>query len=162
MQTEEKSHLCEICGKSFRLDGSLKKHIKRHYSDYNFECYLCKHGRLSLYSLHKHMRVHVSCRKIFDFDYNLLSTNSFFISHILIFKTGVKPFKCSYCHKKFSERNNRDTHYRLHFGPTEKPHKCTVCSEAFTRPGLLSRHYMNVHGVDMPGLTAKKFIKLKR
>lgn len=81
MQTEEKSHLCEICGKSFRLDSSLKMHIKRHYSDYNFECYLCRHRKTSTYTLRKHMRIHVSGQKIFQFEHKLKFSSFFLASY---------------------------------------------------------------------------------
>lgn len=35
-------------------------HIKRHYSDFNAECYLCKHREMTTTGLQKHMRIHVS------------------------------------------------------------------------------------------------------
>lgn len=64
IQTKETPHLCDICGKSFGRPAALKNHLKYHYSDFNAECYLCKHRVTSLTCLQKHLRIHVSSRTL--------------------------------------------------------------------------------------------------
>ncbi|OXT10718.1 hypothetical protein B9K06_26360, partial [Bacillus sp. OG2] len=53
---------------------------------------------------------------------------------------GVKPYKCEYCDKRFTQGGNLRTHMRLHTG--EKPFKCDICSKTFSRKGNLQAHLL--------------------
>lgn len=52
--------MCEICAKSFSRVTSLQNHLKRHYGQFNAECYICKHKEMAVSDLQEHMRRHVS------------------------------------------------------------------------------------------------------
>ncbi|KAM9832719.1 uncharacterized protein ACBR49_019937 [Aulostomus maculatus] len=50
--------------------------------------------------------------------------------------TGEKPFPCSVCGGRFSEKGYLKRHMRTHTG--EKPFSCSVCGTRFSEKGHLS------------------------
>lgn len=68
MQSKAIHFLCDICAKSFNSSGAFSKHIRRHYSELNAQCYICKHRVISMDVLKKHMLTHVSFPRIFYID----------------------------------------------------------------------------------------------
>ncbi|PIL37030.1 transcription factor [Ganoderma sinense ZZ0214-1] len=56
----------------------------------------------------------------------------------------LRPCKCQYCGKGFSQKSNLDTHLNTHTG--DAPHKCHYCDEHFKDPARRHRHMILVHG----------------
>lgn len=55
LPTDEKIHVCDICGKAFKTKLSLYLHIKRHIGK-NSICEICGKGFISPYWLKRHHR----------------------------------------------------------------------------------------------------------
>jgi uncharacterized Zn-finger protein len=85
-----KEYLCtvESCGKAFKDNSKLKRHMLVHTGDRPFRC--------------------LFCGKSFSLDFNLRT-------HIRI-HTGEKPYVCEVqgCNKSFSQSNNLALHAKTH------------------------------------------------
>ncbi|CAG9332852.1 unnamed protein product [Blepharisma stoltei] len=53
----------------------------------------------------------------------------------------TKNFKCNYCHKFFSSKQNLDEHIFIHTG--ERPFTCEICQISFRQISQLSLHKRN-------------------
>ncbi|KAG7165921.1 RE1-silencing transcription factor-like 3 [Homarus americanus] len=53
-------------------------------------------------------------------------------------------FICAVCHKSFNHRGNFMKHYRTHTG--EKPFQCTKCPYKATQKAHLTTHMLGRHG----------------
>ncbi|XP_059472417.1 RB-associated KRAB zinc finger protein-like [Neocloeon triangulifer] len=128
-QTDLKTHLkeakhragslnpffCPTCGKSFSLSCSLRKHMRLHDSSLPlFECDICQRTCSRKDYLEEHMRTH----------------------------TGKKPYKCSFCGKRFVGKTGLNHHKKTH-GPPRKESVCEVCGKEFTRKALWT--HMKIH-----------------
>ncbi|XP_041645940.1 zinc finger protein 239-like [Cheilinus undulatus] len=93
---------CRFCGKHFRKDSFLIRHVeKSHKGKKAFKC--------------------LKCSKEFDARPNL-------VVHTRI-HTGEKPFKCDFCDRTFVQNSSRIVHMRVHTG--EKPYFCKNCGKSF-------------------------------
>ena len=45
--------------------------------------------------------------------------------------TGVKPYSCSICHKKFRQNRNLRVHERIHAKPAPSGNTCKHCQRQF-------------------------------
>jgi DNA-directed RNA polymerase subunit RPC12/RpoP len=118
-QTENESaknedFVCEICGKHFSKQNSLKKHNKFHTDPKTYECSKCNKVFKQLQTLNDHMRRHYDNRK----------------------------YVCDLCGKRFYKHFNVVEHMRIHTG--ERPFKCEYCERTFTRALLLRNHIKKV------------------
>ena len=42
-------------------------------------------------------------------------------------RSGLKPFKCDYCDKRYTRRDNLNRHIKTHRGAGKKPFRCNHC-----------------------------------
>ncbi|XP_028422852.1 zinc finger protein 646 isoform X2 [Perca flavescens] len=111
--TEEKSHVCEHCGRTYRHAGSLLNHKNSHKTG-SFFCSICQKEFTNLMALKNHRRIHTEPKR-----YQCLECGKAFrVSTQLIchrrIHTKEKPFACLLCDKSFSSKSNLRHHQKMH------------------------------------------------
>lgn len=101
---------CQMCGKDFRSECRLNKHMSIHTEVKPFSCGTCGKSFRNSSSLSAHGRLH----------------------------SGEKPHPCKTCGKCFRRRSSLMVHTRMHTG--EKPNSCKICEEDFPFASPLNDH----------------------
>ncbi len=110
---EEKNHVCEHCGRTYRHAGSLLNHKNSHKTG-SFFCSVCQKEFTNLMALKNHRRIHTEPKR-----YQCLECGKAFrVSTQLIchrrIHTKEKPFSCLLCDKRFSSKSNLRHHQKMH------------------------------------------------
>uniref|UniRef100_A0A8D3ALN0 Zinc finger protein 646 n=1 Tax=Scophthalmus maximus TaxID=52904 RepID=A0A8D3ALN0_SCOMX len=110
---DEKSHVCEHCGRTYRHAGSLLNHKNSHKTG-SFFCSICQKEFTNLMALKNHRRIHTEPKR-----YQCLECGKAFrVSTQLIchrrIHTKEKPFACLLCDKSFSSKSNLRHHQKMH------------------------------------------------
>ena len=77
-------HECDVCEKSFRQSGDLKKHKRIHTNEKPYECDVCEKRFTQSGNLKTHMRIH----------------------------TNERPYECGVCEMKFRHSGTLKVHMR--------------------------------------------------
>ncbi|XP_045689682.1 transcription factor Ovo-like 2 [Phyllostomus hastatus] len=77
-------HSCDLCGKGFRLQRMLNRHLKCHNQVKRHLCTFCGKGFNDTFDLKRHVRTH----------------------------TGIRPYKCDICNKAFTQRCSLESHLK--------------------------------------------------
>ena len=107
--------LCEVCGRAFYHNESLKVHLRRHSGHRPYACHVCAASFTSAGSLQNHVRIH----------------------------TGERPYSCSVCQATFRHNCALTGHMRSH--TNERPYSCPDCESTFKHLGKLLAHRKRNH-----------------
>ncbi|XP_037752134.1 transcription factor Ovo-like 2 [Chelonia mydas] len=119
-------HNCELCGKGFRLQRMLNRHVKCHSQVKRHLCTFCGKGFNDTFDLKRHVRTH----------------------------TGIRPYKCEICNKAFTQRCSLESHLKkIHgvhqqYAYKQRRDKLYVCEDCgYTGPTQedLYLHVTNAH-----------------
>ncbi|XP_053269412.1 zinc finger protein 646 [Pleuronectes platessa] len=111
--TEEKSHVCEHCGRTYRHAGSLLNHKNSHKTG-SFFCSICQKEFTNLMALKNHRRIHTEPKRYQCLDCGkAFRVSTQLICHRRI-HTKEKPFACLLCDKSFSSKSNLRHHQKMH------------------------------------------------
>lgn len=108
VHTNEKPFQCEFCAKRFIQKVNLNQHLRTHANEFPFHCPICRRGFLHQKQWQTH-RLNCNQRRFecFMCKYETPYKQSIVI-HMRKHKfTGIKPFECSKCQKRFNEKSKR-------------------------------------------------------
>ncbi len=107
--TFARPYACDVdgCEKKFSLKGNMQTHKRTVHERVpgNYRCEQCDRACGTLYQLNIHRRIH----------------------------TGDRPFACTDCAAKFSQKSGLQTHFRT-MHTLERPYACAHCDPTFATP----------------------------
>uniref|UniRef100_A0A8C3EHT9 Uncharacterized protein n=1 Tax=Corvus moneduloides TaxID=1196302 RepID=A0A8C3EHT9_CORMO len=130
-------HSCELCGKGFRLQRMLNRHIKCHSQVKRHLCTFCGKGFNDTFDLKRHVRTH----------------------------TGIRPYKCEVCNKAFTQRCSLESHLKkIHgvqqqYAYKQRRDKLYVCEDCGYTGPTQEDLYLHVSGVHPSSAFLKKTSK---
>ena len=144
---ENRSYVCEICGKQLRTLGSLHTHSSMHSGDQNnVFCEICGKQFRLLTSLWSHKQIHFGEK---DFKCDLCNksfrTKSGVINHITEVHLDIRKFPCSVCNKSFHTKIKMKKHTLCH--STERPLVCKTCGKTFRQKHIFKSHLFSHTGI---------------
>ncbi|KAM5245537.1 transcription factor Ovo-like 2 [Ctenodactylus gundi] len=116
-------HSCDLCGKGFRLQRMLTRHLKCHSQVKRHLCTFCGKGFNDTFDLKRHVRTH----------------------------TGIRPYKCDVCNKAFTQRCSLESHLKkIHgvqqqYAYKQRRDKLYVCEDCGYTGPTQEALYLHVH-----------------
>ncbi|KAL7010982.1 hypothetical protein ACKWTF_014029 [Chironomus riparius] len=121
----KKEHICQICGKAFSRDKTLRQHLLYHYNVRNIVCEICGFKTINRPKMTRHLKSH----------------------------SGVRNYACNICGKRFLYSYNVTAHIKhVHYHekrPTTSEDKllCTICGKKFQKIWKVKEHMKEFHKI---------------
>jgi len=130
---------CGICGKDFKHQYTLVRHLPVHTDERKFKCDKCEKAfrQLSTLTQHKASKHSSSKPYVCEICTKSFSRVSILINHKKIHKNG-KDFRCNICEKAFHQKINLKMHMNIH--TNERPYSCNICQKGFNQKSNLAVH----------------------
>ncbi|XP_026292270.1 zinc finger protein 420 isoform X1 [Frankliniella occidentalis] len=132
---------CTFCGKAFARNHTLQIHYLSHSNQKNHICNQCGKGFKMRNSLIQHMRTHQDPSVLPSYPCSLCGKNFKVKSRLrdhLRLHSGEKPFVCATCGKCFHKVTALHTHEISH--TERRAFMCDVCGKAFKWSKNLRQH----------------------
>ncbi|XP_055297906.1 PR domain zinc finger protein 5-like [Sitodiplosis mosellana] len=136
-------HLCNICGKGFKIRQYLLRHNRKEHQLWadNQEpiCQICGAYFDKKSLLHAHMKTHPfeETRNFICSICNHAARNAYNLRRHMQTHSNDRSFECSICKKRFHPRYAKD-HMKSH--TESRKHKCPDCGKKFKRKYALKQH----------------------
>lgn len=137
------THICNVCGRGFKVLYFLELHLKKHEADGN------ENNQQKKETVYEH--VCDICNKTFKAER--------FLKNHLYYSHSDRTFLCTYCGKNFRKKATLDSHVKVHTG--EKPYTCSICKKSFAHIGSLIQHNL-LHTGEKPHRSEKRSQKPSR
>ncbi|XP_012255083.2 zinc finger protein 23-like isoform X5 [Athalia rosae] len=110
------THVCEICGKEFKVKSKYKTHVLQHENPRPFSCPVCKNKYASRTFLSEHLSKHQGIRKHICQKCGATFAQA---SHLAAHRHvhGEKKYSCPDCGRRFNRQDNMKVHRKRHFKP---------------------------------------------
>lgn len=136
-----KNYPCDVCGKKFSSSSARVEHRLIHFDERAFMCHICGKMYKTKACLKMHSRFH---KAVGDFECShcnkSFKTRPSLKSHVMI-HTGEKPYACQFCGKCFRTTHELKNHELIHTN-TQTFH-CTICEKKFSQERYLKNHLRN-------------------
>ncbi|XP_066144686.1 zinc finger protein OZF-like isoform X2 [Euwallacea fornicatus] len=139
MHTNIKAFCCNLCGKNFRLNMSLTRHISEvHEGVRKFKCDVCEKQFKNKWSLDEHSNIHLDRRPyVCDVCGKAFKQKASLYIHTQ-YHSNQHSFECNICHQKFHRKHNVKLHILSH--TQQKRFNCESCGAQFGTKRGWSRH----------------------
>lgn len=135
--------VCPICGESFGVHASLRKHYPIHFP--NFLCDICGQAFLNKVSLVRHVSIHSDQRHPCKMCKRTYANRGALLQHVRKFHRGEKNYCCPVCPERFHDYSHKNRHqFEVHGMPC-RTYKCETCNRVFYRNSKLSEHVKRLH-----------------
>ncbi|KAK7113879.1 zinc finger protein 850-like [Littorina saxatilis] len=140
---------CPQCPKSFRFQGRLEKHLKKHAERAD----ICPHcGKVYISKIHLKRHISVLHLGVKDYRHKCGQCGAQFFEsvqlrdHIAFRHHGIQLYQCKYCSKGFNCRPTMVRHERKEH-TNYLPYKCNHCTQCFAEKSKLVAHEMTHTGM---------------
>ncbi|XP_055301646.1 gastrula zinc finger protein XlCGF8.2DB-like [Sitodiplosis mosellana] len=164
----KKQHKCSICGYVAQYPAHLKRHMVKHSGKKPFPCNICNKRFTRQYNLQTHLKTHpdeylfscsVCLKRFVQNDERLVHENAcngrHFECHLckkfsaliqsklkmhMRVHNGDRPFRCSFCSKRFTMRYILKAHSKVHTNPRPIKFQCFICVRHFIKEVEKKQH----------------------